>query len=77
MSCRTPLYLPLGATVFDRCLFLCEGFRQRARPGCPEDLVLYCSGDEDQAVPSTLLVLGIPAGVAYNFYSKEPLLGSD
>ena len=32
---------------------------------------------EPNAILATLLVLGIPAGVAYNFYSKEPLLGSD
>ena len=29
---------------------------------------------EPNAILATLLVLGIPAGVAYNFYSKEPLL---
>ena len=32
---------------------------------------------EPNAILATLLVLGIPAGVAYNFYSKEPLLGTD
>ena len=32
---------------------------------------------EPNAILATLLVLGIPAGVAYNFYSKEPLVGSD